>query len=81
MSSRTIAGGLSRTLTVDAGKRFDGLVVAATWWFGIGLFSDGWAHIEHLPDSFWTVAAFDLSTKPGPVSTGRPPPTVLALVL
>jgi hypothetical protein len=55
VSSRTIAGGLSRTLTVDAGKRFDGLVVAATWWFGIGLFSDGWAHIEHLPDSFWTV--------------------------
>jgi hypothetical protein len=55
VSSRTIAGALVRPLTVDAGKRFDWLVVAATWWFGIGLFSDGWAHIERLPDSFWTV--------------------------
>src|SRR5690606_6742752 len=28
-----------------------------------------------------TVAALSLVTKPGPVLTGRPPPTVLALVL
>jgi len=42
-------------LSADAGKRLDWLVVAATFWFGVGLFSDGWAHIERLPDSFWTV--------------------------
>jgi hypothetical protein len=42
-------------LTADAGKRFDWLVVIAIRWFGVGLFSDGWAHIERLPDSFWTV--------------------------
>ena len=56
MSSRTrpIAGAAA-PLSADAGTRFDWLVVAATWWFGIGLFSDGWAHIERLPDSFWTL--------------------------
>ena len=31
--------------------------------------------------SFWTVAALSLVTKPGPVSTGWPPPTVFALLL
>ncbi|MEP7003722.1 MAG: hypothetical protein ABI888_04210 [Chloroflexota bacterium] len=39
----------------DAGKRFDTLVMAATFWFAVGLFSDGWAHVNRLPDSFWTV--------------------------
>lgn len=42
-------------LAADAGKRFDRLVMAATLWMAIGLFSDGWAHVQHLPDSFWTV--------------------------
>jgi hypothetical protein len=55
VSSQTIAGAIGRPLVADAGKRFDWLVTAAIWWFGIGLFTDGWAHIEHLPDSFWTV--------------------------
>jgi hypothetical protein len=55
VSSRTVNGVLPRPLAADAGKRFDWLVVVATWWFGIGLFFDGWAHIEHLPDSFWTI--------------------------
>jgi hypothetical protein len=55
MTTPAIAVTVSRPLAADAGRRFDWLVIAATWWFGIGLFSDGWAHIEHLPDSFWTV--------------------------
>jgi hypothetical protein len=42
-------------LPADAGRRFDLLVVAATFWFGLGLFIDGWAHVQGLPDSFWTV--------------------------
>lgn len=54
MSSHSIALGATRPLAADAGKRFDWLVVGGTWWLGIGLFSDGWAHLERLPDSFWT---------------------------
>lgn len=55
MSSRTIAAGAAAPLAPDAGKRLDWLVVAATQWLGFGLFADGWAHLERLPDSFWTV--------------------------
>ena len=39
----------------DAGRRFDLLVIVATFAFGFGLFIDGWAHVSRLPDSFWTV--------------------------
>jgi len=41
--------------TADAGKRFDWLVIAAIEWLGAGLYADGWAHVNRLPDSFWTV--------------------------
>jgi hypothetical protein len=55
VSSRTIAGSPARALTADAGRRFDVLVVAAITWLLGGLYADGWAHGNGLPDSFWTV--------------------------
>ena len=55
MSSRSIAGSTARPVTADAGKRFDWLVQAAIAWLVGGLFADGWAHNNALPDSFWTV--------------------------
>jgi hypothetical protein len=55
VTSQAAVIGRAAALPADAGKRFDLLVVAATLWFGFGLFSDGWAHVNGLPDSFWTV--------------------------
>ncbi len=37
------------------GRRFDWLVIAAMLWLVAGMGWDGWAHIQGLPDSFWTV--------------------------
>jgi len=55
VSSRSIAGSTARAVTADAGRRFDWLVLAAIAWLVGGLFADGWAHNNALPDSFWTV--------------------------
>ncbi len=55
MSSPAIAVSPPRQLAADAGRRFDWLVVAAITWLLGGLFADGWAHANRLPDSFWTV--------------------------
>ncbi|HEY8806841.1 MAG TPA: hypothetical protein VIN70_04585 [Candidatus Limnocylindria bacterium] len=55
MSSQSIAGVVARPLAADAGRRFDWLVIAAIAWLLGGLFADGWAHSNRLPDSFWTV--------------------------
>jgi hypothetical protein len=40
---------------LDTGQRFDWVVIAAIAWLVGGLFADGWAHNNNLPDSFWTV--------------------------
>jgi hypothetical protein len=37
-----------------SGRRFDWLVLAGIAWLVAGLFLDGWAHNNGLPDSFWT---------------------------
>lgn len=37
------------------GRRFDILALAGIAWLLAGLFLDGWAHNNRLPDSFWTV--------------------------
>ena len=55
MSSRSIAGPAARPVAADAGTRFDWLVLATIAWLVGGLFADGWAHNNALPDSFWTV--------------------------
>jgi hypothetical protein len=45
-----------RTSTPTAlGIRYDWLAIAANAWLVIGLYADGWAHGNQLPDSFWTV--------------------------
>ena len=40
--------------------RWNWMVIAAASWLGFGLYWDGWAHVQGLPDSFWTIwhAAF-----------------------
>ena len=58
MSSQTIAPitlGAARPLAADAGRRFDLLSIAVIAWLLGGLYADGWAHNNRLPDSFWTV--------------------------
>ena len=55
MSSQSIVVTPTRALAADAGKRFDWLVIAGIAWLVGGLYADGWAHINGLPDSFWTV--------------------------
>ena len=55
MSSRSIVGETARPPAADAGKRFDWLAIAAIAWLLGGLYADGWAHSNRLPDSFWTV--------------------------
>jgi hypothetical protein len=55
VSSRTVAGIVPRPLAADAGKRFDWLVTGTIGWLLGGLYADGWAHNNGLPDSFWTV--------------------------
>jgi hypothetical protein len=55
VSSRSIAGAVARPHEADAGKRFDWLAIAAIAWLLGGLYADGWAHSNRLPDSFWTV--------------------------
>lgn len=45
----------ARPVAADAGRRFDWLVIAAIAWLLGGLYADGWAHTNRLPDSFWTV--------------------------
>ena len=55
MSSPAIAVRPVPPLSADAGRRFDWLVIAAVAWLLGGLFADGWAHTNRLPDSFWTV--------------------------
>ena len=55
MSSQTIALGAARPLAADAGRRFDLLAIATIAWLLGGLYADGWAHNNRLPDSFWTV--------------------------
>ena len=42
-------------MSADAGRRFDWLAIAAIAWLLGGLYADGWAHQNRLPDSFWTV--------------------------
>lgn len=42
-------------MAADAGRRFDWLAIAAIAWLLGGLYADGWAHTNRLPDSFWTV--------------------------
>jgi hypothetical protein len=45
-----------RTSTASAlGIRYDWLVIAGSAWLMVGLYADGWAHGNQLPDSFWTV--------------------------
>jgi hypothetical protein len=55
VSSQSIAGAIARPIAADAGRRFDWLVIGAIAWLLGGLFADGWAHNNQLPDSFWTV--------------------------
>jgi len=55
VSSRSIAGSAARPVAADAGTGFDLLCIAAIAWLVGGLFADGWAHNNALPDSFWTV--------------------------
>jgi len=55
VSTQAIAITPPRPFSADAGKRFDWLAIAAIEWLGIGLFADGWAHVNRLPDTFWTV--------------------------
>ena len=55
MSGRSIVVTAARPFAVDAGKRFDRLAIAAIAWLLGGLYADGWAHSNGLPDSFWTV--------------------------
>jgi len=55
VSSQTIALGAARPLAADAGRRFDLLAIATIAWLLGGLYADGWAHNNRLPDSFWTV--------------------------
>jgi len=55
VSNPAVALSPARPLAADAGKRFDWLAIAAIEWLGIGLYADGWAHVNRLPDSFWTV--------------------------
>ena len=38
-----------------SGRRLDWLAIAGIGWLVTGLFLDGWAHNNRLPDSFWTV--------------------------
>lgn len=38
-----------------SGRRLDWLALAGIGWLVTGLFLDGWAHNNRLPDSFWTV--------------------------
>ena len=45
----------TRALARDVGRRFDWLVIAGIAWLVGGLYADGWAHNNGLPDSFWTV--------------------------
>ena len=47
--------GTTRALAADAGKRFDWLMLGGIAWLVGGLYADGWAHNNALPDSFWTV--------------------------
>ncbi|MEP7003721.1 MAG: hypothetical protein ABI888_04205 [Chloroflexota bacterium] len=55
MSSPAIARDRSQTVTADAGRAFDWLVMAGVTWLLGGLYADGWAHGYGLPDSFWTI--------------------------
>ncbi len=55
MSSRSIARNVPAALAADAGKRFDWLAIGAIAWLLGGLYADGWAHTNALPDTFWTV--------------------------
>ncbi len=55
MSSRSIARAIPAPLAADAGTRFDWLAVGGIAWLLGGLYADGWAHTNGLPDSFWTV--------------------------
>ena len=55
MSSQSIAVSAERPLAADAGTRLDWLVIGAIAWLVGGLYADGWAHNNGLPDSFWTV--------------------------
>ena len=55
MSSQTIALGAVRPPAADAGRRFDVVSIVAIAWLLGGLYADGWAHNNRLPDSFWTV--------------------------
>src|SRR5437868_7785205 len=52
MTSATLAP-IRATMPLE-GRRFDGLVLAASLWLLIGLALDGWAHNSLLPDSFFT---------------------------
>lgn len=38
-----------------SGRRLDWLALGGIAWLVTGLFLDGWAHTNRLPDSFWTV--------------------------
>jgi len=55
VSSPAIARGAARTVARDAGRAFDWLAIAGIAWLLGGLYADGWAHSNGLPDSFWTV--------------------------
>ena len=55
MTTPAIAVTVSRPVAADAGRRFDRLVIATIAWLLGGLYADGWAHSNGLPDSFWTV--------------------------
>jgi len=55
VSSQSIVVTPTRALAKDVGRRFDRLVVGGIAWLVGGLYADGWAHNNGLPDSFWTV--------------------------
>ncbi|HYL52423.1 MAG TPA: hypothetical protein VEZ15_10670 [Acidimicrobiia bacterium] len=54
MSSSDLAATRARAFPALSDRSVDRVFVVLAGWLMTGVFSDAWAHISHLPDSFWT---------------------------
>ena len=54
MSSSELAATRTRAVAALSDRSVDRVFVVLAGWLMTGVFSDAWAHISRLPDSFWT---------------------------